>query len=56
MDNEKLILFYEGEELIHKTIKIPSKLGAHFYCCHNNLELLEYYEMEAFVYIVVRRK
>lgn len=56
MDNEKLIIISYQNEILDTMIKPYSQLGLHFYCVHNQLNIVDVLEFEAFVYVDVEFK
>ena len=50
--DEKLIIVSIDNEVVDSFPKIFSPLGIHFYCVHNNINLIECLEFEAFVYVI----
>lgn len=48
---EKLIVISIDDETVDSFIKVPYNLGIYFYCVHNNLQLIDVMEFEAFVFV-----
>lgn len=52
----KLIIIAIGEEILESFEKEFSNLGIHFYAIHNQLDILDILEFEAFVWVSVKFK
>ncbi len=54
--DEKLIVISIEDTIVDSFTKVFSPLGIHFYCIHNNLELVESLEFEGFVFVEAKFK
>lgn len=53
---EKLICIIIDDEIVDSFSKIPSDLGIHFYCIHNNIKHIDTIEMCGFVAVIAEWK